>query len=224
MLQTLKKLKEKVTEKIILLCISLSSIVFFISLIVSSSFYYSGKIFDWKNAVISDLQSPIENPSGYIIAALGTTLAGIILLPTIILFHSKLYRISRLFSSFGTIIFSLGILGTFIIGCLTPFPSVYEPIHIPAAFATFISIVMSILVYSLILAYGVFRVNKKLSYFLLGLGVFKLSVLIALFYLFVTPGFFTNDGLVRVLALWEWLLCISIVVYLFFLTLAVKRV
>lgn len=223
-IKTLENYAQKVRENFIFLCITLSIFVFFTSLVLSSSFYYSGKTFDWKSAVISDLQSPIENPNGFIIAALGTTLTGIILAPTVVLFHSKLYRTSKVFSTLGTIAFSLGILGTLIIGCLTPFPKSYEPIHIPIAFATFISIVMSILIYCSLIAYTTYSLNKILGLSLVILGLFKLSVLIALFYLYLTPGFFTNDHLITTLALWEWLLCISIVVYLLLLTLILKKV
>ncbi len=56
--------------------IGLISPIFFAGLLVSGFTFYSGKRFDWTAAVISDLQSPEENPRGYVASAVATAVTG----------------------------------------------------------------------------------------------------------------------------------------------------
>ena len=64
-----------------------SCAVFFGSLVVASLFYFSARLFDIKEAVISDLESPEDNPRGYGVAAAGIAVCGILLIPADTLFY-----------------------------------------------------------------------------------------------------------------------------------------
>lgn len=70
-------------------------VAFFVSLAVSSFFYYSGKPFDWKSEIISNLQSPPDNPRGYLIASTGTAISGLLLLPAAVVFYQRLRWVQR---------------------------------------------------------------------------------------------------------------------------------
>src|ERR1051326_2768319 len=196
------------------LIIPVSSGVFFIGLIVSSFYFYSQKEFNWTAAIISDLQSPIENPKGYLPASLGTAISVIFLVPLLISMSLKLERIKRIPAIFGTSIFGLGIIGGIIIGFLSPFPKYYEIVHIPIAFATFIFIVGGILMFLLLTSLSIYQNNKKYSFILLVLFGFKLAVFASLIYIYTIPEFFSGVNLFKTLAFWEWSLCISIVIHL----------
>jgi hypothetical protein len=43
-------------------------------MLIACAFYFHGKPFDFKSAIISDLESPEENPSGYGASAAGTAI------------------------------------------------------------------------------------------------------------------------------------------------------
>lgn len=197
--------------------IGLSSLTFFVGLLISGVFFYAGKNFDWTAAIISDLQSPEENPRGYLASAIATALTGMFFLPLLRIFHRWLRTHSSPLAGTGSALFGLGATGALAIGCLAPFPVSYDSVHIPLAFATFIGIVAGLGVYLCLVIKLIWPTDKRWGSFLLGCLVFKLLVLAALVRIYFIPDFFRGDSLLTTLALWEWALCGSIAGYLLLL-------
>lgn len=113
---------------------------FFTSVVVSSLFYYSGKPFDLKDAVVSDLESPDDNPHGYGVAAAGTAVCGILLASAAALFYRRLRVVDRKLALLGAPLSAAGLAAAIAIGCLAPFTRDYTPLHLQLAFAAFFGI------------------------------------------------------------------------------------
>jgi hypothetical protein len=209
--------KAMAERQLVYVAIGLSSLTFFLGLLISGAFFYAGKDFDWTAAIISDLQSPEENPRGYLASATATALTGLFFLPLLRIFHRWLRTHSTSIAGTGSALFGLGATGALAIGCLAPFPVSYESVHIPLAFATFICIVAGIGVYLFLVIKLVWPTDKRRGAFLWGCLVFKLLVLAALVRIYFIPDFFRGDSLLTTLALWEWALCGSIAGYLLLL-------
>jgi hypothetical protein len=69
-----------------------SYLVFLTSMLISGTIFYKGKPFYPKAAILSDLQSPDENPDGYGVAAVGTALFAILLAPATRVFYNCLQK------------------------------------------------------------------------------------------------------------------------------------
>jgi hypothetical protein len=210
-------------RQILLVLILVSSFLFFAGLLGASVLFYSSRKFVWTDAIISDLQSPEENPKGYLIASSATAICGLFLFPLIRVFHRRLRQFSRSGTATGSFIFGLGALGAVSIGCLAPFPISYESVHVPLAFATFIGIVAGIVVYLFLIARAVFQTNRRSGYLLSACLTLKLAALGALVYIYFIPDFFTGESWLTTLALWEWMLCLGIVSYLLLLVIALDK-
>jgi hypothetical protein len=95
--------------------------------------FYKGKPFDPKAAILSDLQSPDENPHGYGVAALGTALFAILLAPATPVFYHSLQKEHPKLSLAGAIAFAVGLTSGVSIGILAPFTHGYTPLHVQLA-------------------------------------------------------------------------------------------
>lgn len=186
-----------------------SSLVFLAGLIISGTIFYRGKPFDVEAAVISDLESPDENPHGYGAAAAGTAVAGVLLVPAAIMFYQRLRKDGPALALAGAALFAMGLGAAIAIGVLAPFTRGYSPLHIQLAFATFIGICGGASAW--LFAARAARV----------LVVFQSAVFLFLGYLYFTPDFFSNDRLLTSLGFWEWMLCADCAVALWFLAGAV---
>jgi hypothetical protein len=201
-----------------------SCAVFFGSLVVASLFYFSEKPFDIKAAVISDLESPEDNPRGYGAAAAGTAVCGILLIPAATLFYSRLRVVRRKLALVGAALFAAGLAAAIAIGFLAPFTRDYTPLHIQLAFAAFIGICSGTLVCSIIAALPALETGDSWGPRLVAMVVVQGSVLLFLVYLYFTPHFFNYKGLLTSLAFWEWLLCADCVASLWILTAALDAI
>ncbi|MFZ0760593.1 MAG: hypothetical protein WAM69_11625 [Candidatus Sulfotelmatobacter sp.] len=186
--------------------------VFFVGLAVSAVPFYRGKPFDAKTAVISDLESPEDNPHGYGAAALGTATCGILLTPVAVSFYRRLRSVRRKLAFTGALMFASGLAAAIAIGLLAPFTSGYPRLHIQLAFAAFIGICSGTLL-SLVAA----RATPALA-------VVQSVALLFLLYLYFAPAFFNNDRLLTSLAFWEWMLCLDCAVALWMLGAALDRI
>jgi hypothetical protein len=202
----------------------LSCAVFFGSLMVASVFYFRDRSFDFKEAVISDLESPEDNPGGYGFAAAGTAVCAILLIPVTMLFHSRLRTFRRKPALLGAGFFATGLAAAIAIGFLAPFTNDYTPVHIHLAFAAFIGICSGTLVCSTIAAAPALATGNRWGPRLAAMVVLQGGVLLFLVYLYFTPHFFNFKGLLTSLALWEWLLCANCVSSLWILTAALDRI
>jgi len=155
-----------------------SSLVFLAGLIISGTIFYRGKPFDVEAAVISDLESPDENPHGYGAAAAGTAVAGVLLVPAAIMFYQRLRKDGPALALAGAALFAMGLGAAIAIGVLAPFTRGYSPLHIQLAFATFIGICGGASAW--LFAARAARV----------LVVFQSAVFLFLGYLYFTPDFF----------------------------------
>jgi hypothetical protein len=194
--------------------------------LVASLFYFSEKPFDIKAAVISDLESPEDNPRGYGAAAAGTAVCGILLIPAAAatLSYSRLRVVRRKLALLGAALFAAGLAAAIAVGFLAPFTRDYTPLHIQLAFAAFIGICSGTLVCSIIAALRALETGDSWGPRLVAMVVVQGSVLLFLVYLYFTPHFFNCKGLLTSLAFWEWLLCADCVVSLWILTAALDAI
>jgi hypothetical membrane protein len=178
----------------------LSFLVFAVGHLISCGFYFSGKPFDIKSAIISDLESPYENPHGYGAGAAGTALCGLLLAPLIPVFYRRLRaerpKMAKMAMA-GAALLAIGATAAVAIGALAPFTEGYSPLHVQLAFVVFIAITAGAAI-----LLSVAGATKA--------AVFDGAVVLFLIYLYFTPvEFFHNDQLSRSLAFCEWVLCAS---------------
>jgi hypothetical protein len=171
-----------------------SCLVFLAGALTSAAFYYHGKPFDVKEAILSDLQSPDDNPHGYLASAAGTAIAAILLIPAAAVFYRSLKERSKLASA-GAIGFAIGLAAAIAIGLLAPFTHDYTPLHIQLASAAFIGISAGTWLHLLAA-----RANPAVL-------IFQLAALLTIVFLCYGPVEFKNDRLLTGLAFWEWVLC-----------------
>jgi len=75
---------------------------------MSARSFYSGRPVHLRDAMISGLLSPTDNPRGYVIASAGTALCGLLLLPVALVFYRRLSRLNRPLAMAGAFLFGLG--------------------------------------------------------------------------------------------------------------------
>lgn len=205
------------------LLLPLSCVVFFGGLVISSTFYFRGRPIDFKAAVISDLESPEDNPGGYAFAAAGTAACAILLIPVVVLSHSRLRVIRPKRASVGAAFLAVGLASAIAIGCLAPFTNDYTPVHIQLAFTAFIGICSGTLVCSTIAIIPALAAGNRSGPGLVATVAVQGGVILFLVYLYFTPHFFNHKGLLTSLAFWEWLLCADCVFSLWMLATALDR-
>ncbi len=203
-------------------CLPASYVVFFAGLLMSSFLAFSDKPFDAREAVISDLLSPDENPRGYGAGAAGTAASGLLLIPAAALFYRRLGFMRRKATAAGTVLFAAGLAAAIAIGCLAPFTHGYTPLHIQLAFAALIGIYCGTLIWSAIAAPAAVEGGSSWAPALVGMVAVHAAELLFLVYLYFTPDFFDNGRLLTGLAFWEWVLCVAIGVSLLILADAVE--
>jgi hypothetical protein len=174
-----------------------SYLVFLVSMVISGSIFYKGKPLDPKAAILSDLQSPDENPDGYGVAAAGTALFAILLAPATLVFYYSLQKEHPKLSMAGAIAFAVGLTSAVGIGILAPFTHGYTPLHIQLASAAFIGI-----------GTGAW-LNLLAARAAPALLVFQFAALLVVVFLCYGPVDFNNDRLLTSLAFWEWILCLD---------------
>ena len=201
-----------------------SCAVFLASLVVASLFYFSGRPFEAKDAVISDLESPEDNPRGYGVGAAGTAVCAILLIPAAAVSYRRLQVVRRKLALASTVLFGAGLAAAIAIGFLAPFTRDYTPLHIQLAFAAFIGICSGTLVCSIIGALWALETCDSWGPRLVAMVVVQGSVLLFLVYLYFAPHFFNYKGLLTSLAFWEWLLCADLVASLWILNAALDGI
>lgn len=194
------------------------SAVFFAGLLISASIFYAGRPLDWTAAIISDMQSPEENPRGYLPSAIATAITGVLFLRLLTIFHRRLRVWSAPLAWAGSAVFGAGALGAIAIGCLAPFRHSYDTVHVPLAFATFIALVAGTGLQLFAAGRRAWPRDRRRGAALFACCGVILAILAALAATYRSENFFSGDCLITTLALWEWLLCVSIVGFLTVLT------
>jgi hypothetical protein len=188
-----------------------SGLIFLLGLAVSGAIFFRGKPFDLKAAVISDLESPEDNPHGYGPSAAATAVAAILLAPAALIFYRQLRSWRLWLARAGAALFAVGIAGAIGIGMLAPFTRGYSPLHIQLAYAAFIGIGGGIW-FDLLAA----RAATALRWV-------QGAVFLFLVYLYFGPDFFSDEHLLTSIAFWEWLLCADVGIALWALARAVAK-
>jgi len=188
-----------------------SYLVFLASMLVSGMIFYQGKQFDAKAAILSDLQSPDENPHGYRVAAVGTVLFAILLAPATVVFYRSLQKEHPKLSLAAAILFAVGLTSGVNIGILAPFTHGYTSLHVQLASAAFI---------------GIFAgtwLNLLAARAAPALLIFQLAALLVVIFLCYGPIEFNNDRLLTSLAFWEWVFCLDCGVVLWALAQGLRK-
>lgn len=201
--KTIETLTPRLVRRVLLPVIC---VVFFGSLMFASVFYFAEKPFDLKAIVISDLESPADNPRGYGFGAAGTAVCGILLIPAVAVSYRRLQLVRRKLALAGTVLLGAGVASAIAIGFLSPFTTDYTTLHIQLAFAAFIGICAGTLVCSIIAALPALKTGGSWGRRQVAMLVLQGSVILFLVYLYFTPHFFNYKGLFTSLAFWEWLL------------------
>lgn len=184
------------------LAITLGSAIFFATVLGSSIPYYRGRSFNPREAIISRLQSPYDNPGGYRIAAAGTVVFALLTLPAAWLFFRKLRHIHWVLAWIGSVLIALGLLGAAALGCLAPFSSPYDPSHIVLALLIFFALSAGLTVCLGLAAWSTRRLGLWL------LTAVQFTALPVLVYMTFTPDFPPERSFLSSLAFLEWALCL----------------
>jgi hypothetical protein len=174
-----------------------SYLTFLVGMLTSGASFYRGKPFDPKAAILSDMQSPDENPHGFGASAVGTALSAILLGPAATVFYLQLRKGHPLLAAAGLVMFTAGIVSAVAVGILAPFTHGYTPLHVQLASAAFIGISAGTWLHLL---------AARAAWTLL---VVQLATVVLLIFLCYGPVNFRNDRLLTSLAFWEWVLCLN---------------
>lgn len=172
-------------------------LVLFGGFAIAGVIFYRARPLDAKAAVISDLESPDDNPHGYGAAAAGTALSASLLVPAVIVFFRRLRRERPKLAMAGVVMFAVGLGAAMGIGILAPYTHGYSLVHVQLAYAAFIGICAGTWL-DLLAA----RAAPALI-------AIQGAVLLFLVYLYIGPEFFDNDRLLTSLAFWEGVLCVD---------------
>src|SRR5580700_5524381 len=91
--------------------IPVSTLVFFVGLLLASISYFSNQRRTFIDALISWLQSPGANPHGYLFATAGTAVSGILLAPVAVMFYRRLSAMHRTLAAIGSLFLAAGLVG-----------------------------------------------------------------------------------------------------------------
>ncbi|MGH9733397.1 MAG: hypothetical protein ACRD8A_02245 [Candidatus Acidiferrales bacterium] len=197
-----------------LMLAALGVVVFLGGLILGSRYLRSSGLMASHEAVISKLQSPFENPHGYIVASSAVAICGALMLPVVrsvflgLREAGGMASITSVISGIGSLLLALGFLGEIALGCLTRLWSMYDQAHIVLAFATLIAIAAGL---ALCLALAA---RLRGNYGLLLLAAVQLLAVATLIYMVFNPNFPPERSFLTSLAFLEWLLCLSFIVSL----------
>lgn len=179
--------------------------------VAAAVMFFGGRGFDAKELILSDLQSPDDNPRGYAIAAVGVGVTAILLTPVVLVFHRALRPLRPRSARAGTVAFALGLLAAFGIGVMAPFTHDYTPLHVALASTAFLGISAGAWLHLLAANAG-----RRLL-------VFQFAAVLAVAFLSCGPVQFDNHRLLTSLAFWEWVLCGDCAAVLWVLARAVER-
>jgi hypothetical protein len=180
-------------------------------LVASAAVFFYGRSFDLKAAILSDLESPTENPHGYGVAAAAIVACGVLLAAMVVVFTRYTRMRSPVLALAGGWVSAFGVGAVLAIGALAPFTSGYSPLHIQLAYAAFAGICGGT-----VLLLAAARANAVVI-------AAQFVVFLFVVYLYFGPDFMSNDRLLTSLAFWEWMLCCDCGVALWLLARAVER-
>jgi hypothetical protein len=188
-----------------------SYFIFFGSMIASARPYYSGKSIRLRDAMISALLSPTDNPQGYRIASAGTALCGVLMLPVAFTFNRALARRHRPLAFIGSFLFGLGPLSAASMIFVAP---EINDLHVYLATGAYIFMTAGLLICLALAAHPVVLTGGGRGPAQALALLFLLAVLAFLVYLLFTPDFFNDKSLIRNVAFCEWTLCCILAIYI----------
>jgi hypothetical protein len=197
-----------------------SYLFFFAGMVGSARPYYAGKPVNIRDALISGLLSPTDNPHGYLIASAGTAICGLLLLPVALAFYRRLLARNRRIAFAGSLLFALGPMCAVSIAL---FSHEITDTHVYLAFAAYIFMTSGLLVCLALEASAFMRARRGASISLVIAPGFLCIVLLFLFYLLFTPDFFNDSNLLRNVAFCEWTLCSVLAGYITGLAVLLSR-
>lgn len=200
--------KSNVAHFLPLILTALGIVVFLGGLILGSRSFHAVGLLGPHEAVISKLQSPFENPRGYIVAAAAVAICGALLLPAVRTVFLGLREAGGPVAATGSLLLALGFLGEIALGCLARLWSMYDHAHVILAFATFIAIAAGLTICLALAA------RLRRNYGLMLLAAVQLLAVCTLIYMVFNSNFPPERSFLTSLAFLEWLLCLSFIVSL----------
>jgi hypothetical protein len=190
--------------------------------------------YDWRYMTISLLLSVHENPHGYWVIAVGTSLSGLIQIRLPGFFYRRLCGISPWGARLGWVFMVLGVAAMILMGITPKHPSFFPRAHDVLAMITFVALVLSVMVNTgLVVKQGLSRAAPKdstMCWSWISLTVLALIPMVGtslsqLYLYFFARGLdqaplvWRSRGVPFVfsLAFWEWLTCVFLIVYLMLL-------
>ena len=197
-----KLMKSSRTSPTFVLCrlIPGAYVVFGAGFMMSAAVFSADQTLTLENGIMSDLLSRIDNPHGYLISAIATTICGVLLLPAASLFQRSWKSSPRGLVVLGAWLYRLGLIATIAVGATTPLQQPYISFHIWLAYFAFMSMVAGLGVSLGAAAYSSTSARLALAVF----GAIHIGTLLFLVYLFFSPSYF--DGRRWLLAVLEWAL------------------
>ncbi len=185
-------------------------------------------VYDWRYMVISDLMSQTDNPLGYIIASLGMSIAGILMIPFLGYYQRRYGKICRGTAGVGTAFLLVGIIGLVSMVTIGQILTGVDRLHEILGAVSFLGIVFAGMFYNC----PILKDRKK------GFKQFNMRLVNSAYLVLWTPvvGMALSAGLLEIIpndwgwvgiewiaegapvilsfALWEWLLLVSIMIFL----------
>lgn len=185
--------------------------VFLAGTVLSASIFYRNRPFDPKDAILSDLQSPDDNPHGFAASAAAAAFAAVLLAPAVAIFYRETRPRQPKLAMAGAAAFAVSLASAVSIGLLAPFTHDYTPLHIQLACAAFSGLSAGTFLHLLAA-----RASKTAV-------ALQFGALTAVAYICYGGVKFDNHRLLTSLALWEWALCAQCAAALWVLAAAVAR-
>jgi len=117
----------------------LAFFVIFAGCAISIAIRTQGRTLGWDDLLLSNLASSEENPNGWLVAVVSTTLGGILLLTSAALFIGTFKRLRSGWGTAGALLYFLGTLAIIAWAVSTPLTKGYSSFHIQLSYFAYMS-------------------------------------------------------------------------------------
>jgi hypothetical protein len=154
--------QQKLTKLILPITFGVIFILLMIARIIYPNYVLPADAYnDWWD-VISNLGDLEKNPIGFIFFQIAMAISGLIMIPTIIYVHPKLWKYSRLNTALGTIFMILGVIGFLLVGLIPNDTLDIEKFHEISAGVGFLGVAIACMFYFFAIKIRKIPVNLKL--------------------------------------------------------------
>jgi hypothetical protein len=162
-----------------------------------------GRVWDFRQAVISNILSSTDNPGGFLIGSIAVVLGSALLVPSVISLR-KIYKLQqKILAEVGAALLGCSLLMAMILGVTSPKADDGSAFHIYLAYATFVASAGGLSVFLLLVA--LLKRNRS-AWLAVTFQIVMFLFLLWLLYTQITNGYvlFDDSTAWRSLATCEW--------------------